>query len=133
MHLAGTGNREIFKTYTDEVNCDAKEFGKAMTCLSNHFKIKKNVALARQKLLASKLSPGETISNFSTLIKSLAEHCDYGEEEDNKVRDIAISHVANMELKSISTAKKTSSFPDHWKLSAAITVRMPCFLIAKTL
>jgi len=34
------------------------------------------------------------------LLKSLAEHCDYGEEEDNQKRDIVFSHVANKELKS---------------------------------
>lgn len=76
------------------------EFDKAMTCLSNHFKVKKKVPLARQKLLASKPNPGETINNFVTRLKSLAEHCDYGEEEDNQVRDIVISHVTNKELKS---------------------------------
>jgi len=32
-------------------------------------------------------------------LKSLAEHCDYGEEEDNQVRDIVISNVTNKELK----------------------------------
>ena len=86
LHLAGPGVREIFKTYPVEVQGDAKEFDKAMTCLSNHFKVKKNVPLA------SKPNPGETIS--------LAEHCDYGEEEDNQVSDIVISHVKNKELKS---------------------------------
>jgi len=104
LHLAGPGVREIifkFKTYPDEVKGDAKEFDKAMTCLSNHFKVKTNVPLARQRLLASKPNPGETISNFVTRLKSLAEHCDYGEEEDNQVRDIVLSHVTNKELKGI--------------------------------
>ena len=100
LHLAGPGVREIFKMYPNEVKGDVKEFNKAMTCLSNHFKVKKNVLLARQKLLASKPNPGETINNFVTCLKSLAEHCDYGEEEDNQVRDIVISHVTNKELKS---------------------------------
>ena len=67
-----------------------------MTCLLNHFKVKKNVPLARQKLLASKLNPGETINNFVMHLKSF----DYGEEQDNQVRDIVISHVTNKELKS---------------------------------
>jgi len=98
LHLAGPGVREIFKTYPDEVKGDAKEFDKAMTCLSNHFKVKKNVPLARQKLLASKPNPCETINNFVTRLKSLAEHCDYGEEEDNQVRDVVISHGTNKEL-----------------------------------
>ena len=49
LHLTSPGVREIFKTYPNEVEGDAKEFNKAMTCLSNHFKVKKNVPLARQK------------------------------------------------------------------------------------
>ena len=97
--LAGPGVREIFKTYPDEVKGDAKEFDKAMTCLSNHFEVKKNVPLARQKLLASKPNPGETINYFVTRLELLAEHCNY-EEEDNQVRYIVIFHVTNKELKS---------------------------------
>ena len=99
LHLAGPGVREIFKTYPAEVRGDNKEFDKAMKCLSDHLKVKKNVPLARQKLLASKPNPGETINNFVTRLKSLAEHCDYGEQEDNQVRDIVISHTTNKELK----------------------------------
>ena len=72
----------------------------AMTCFLNHFKVQKKIPLARQKLLASKPKLGETINNFVTHLKSLAEHCDYDEKEDNQVRDIVISHVTNKELKS---------------------------------
>ena len=100
LHLAGPGFREIFKTHPEELKRDAKEFDKAMTCLSNHFEVKKKVPLARQKLLASKPNPGETINNFVTRLKRLAEHCNYGEEEDNQVRDIVIFHSRNKELKS---------------------------------
>ena len=99
ISIAGPGVHEIFKTYSAEVQGDNKEFDKAMKCLSDHFKVKKNVPPARQKLLASKPNPGETINNFVTCLKSLAEHCDYGEEEDNQVRDIVISHITNKELK----------------------------------
>ena len=97
LHIAGPGDREILKTYPDEVKGDAEEFDKVMTCLSNHFEVKKNVLLllARQKLLASKPNPGETINNFVARLKSLAEHCYYSKEIDNQVRDIVISHVTN--------------------------------------
>ena len=55
--------------------------------------------LARQKLLASKPNLGETINNFITHLQSLAEHCDYSEQEDNRVINIVISHITNKELK----------------------------------
>ena len=100
LHLAGSGVHQIFKTYPGEEKCDAKESDKAATCLSNHFKVKNNVPLMRQKLLESKPNPGETITNFVTRLNSLAEHRDYDEEENNQLRDIVISHVTNEELKS---------------------------------
>ena len=68
--------------------------------MSNHFKVKKNVPLARQKLLASKPNAGEVINNFVTRLKSLVEHCDYDKEEDNQLKDTVIFHVTNKELKS---------------------------------
>ena len=70
--------------------------------LRHCFEVKKNVALARQKLLASKPNPGETINNFVMCLKRLTEHCNEhcGEGEDNQVRDIVIFHVTNKELKS---------------------------------
>ena len=71
LHLAGPGVREIFKTYPVEVQGDAKEFDKAMTCLSNHLKVKKNVPLATQKLLAIKPNPGETINNLTMAKKKI--------------------------------------------------------------
>ena len=100
LHLAGPRVRKTFKKYLDEVKGHAKEIDKAMTCLSNHFEVKKNIPLARLKMLTSKPNPGETINNFVTPLKRLAEHCNYGEEEDNHVRDIVIFHVTNKELKS---------------------------------
>ena len=74
---------------------------------------KNNVPLARQKLLTSKPNTGETINNFLTLSKGLAEHCDYGEEEDNCMRDIVISNVTNKELKRISYRMKTIFKQSH--------------------
>ena len=49
--------------------------------------------MARQTFLAAKPNPGETINNFPSRLKSLVEHCDYGEEEDNQVRVHVISHI----------------------------------------
>ena len=99
LHLAGPGVREIFKTYSAQVRGDDEGFDKATKCLSDHLKVKKNVPVARQTVLASTPNPGETINNFVTRLKSLAEHCDYGKQEDNQVRDIVISHIMNKELK----------------------------------
>ena len=99
LHLAGPAVRDIFKTFADEDKGGAKDYNKAIDCLSDYFKVKKNVPMERQTFLAAKPNPGETINNFASRLKSLVEHCDYGEEEDNQVRDHVISHIKNKNLK----------------------------------
>ncbi|KAK3738593.1 hypothetical protein QZH41_009884, partial [Actinostola sp. cb2023] len=100
LHLAGTGVRDIFKTFPTSESGNAKEFDKAMKSLSTHFKPKKNVPLARQTFLAEKPKPGEIINNFITRLQTLTETCEYGEEKDNQVRDQTLLFVKDKNLKS---------------------------------
>ena len=62
--------------------------------------VQEECAFNRQKLIATKLNPGGTINNFVTCLKTIVKHCYYGDEEDNQVRDIVISHLTNRELRS---------------------------------
>ncbi|CAB4006666.1 Transposon Tf2-9 poly [Paramuricea clavata] len=101
LHLAGPKVRDIFNNSIPEgARGEAKDYNKAMDCLSDHFKMRKNVPMARQAFIAVKPNVGETINNFITRLQKLAEHCDYGEERDNQVRDHAISYIKDKNLKS---------------------------------
>lgn len=55
--------------------------------------------MARQNFLAAKSSAGETINNFITRLQKLVERCDYEGEQDNQVRDRAISFTKDRNLK----------------------------------
>lgn len=55
--------------------------------------------MARQNFLAAKPSAGETINNFITRLQKLVERCDYEGEQDNQVRDCAISFTKDRNLK----------------------------------
>ena len=55
--------------------------------------------MARQNFLAAKSSAGETIKNFITRLQKLVERCDYEGEQDNQVRDRAISFTKDRNLK----------------------------------
>ena len=83
-----------------EARGEAKYYEKAMDCLSEHFKLKKNAPMARQTFLAATPLAGETINNFITRLQKLAQHCDYEGERDNQVRDRAISFLKDKNLKS---------------------------------
>ena len=55
--------------------------------------------MARQNFLAAKSSAGETINKFITRLQKLVERCDYEGEQDNQVRDRAISFTKDRNLK----------------------------------
>ncbi|KAK3723785.1 hypothetical protein QZH41_007092 [Actinostola sp. cb2023] len=97
LHLAGPGVREIFKTYDEDIKGKDDDFDKALKCLSEHFKLKKNVPKARQTFLSTKPNPGETINNYVTRLKSLVEHCEYGDEKDNQHREVRVKPEAKEE------------------------------------
>ena len=59
--------------------------------------------MAQQAFIAEKPNMGKTINNFITRLQELAEHCDYDEEHDNQVRDHAISHIKDRNLRPFST------------------------------
>ena len=101
LHLAGPKVRDVFNnSIPATTRGEAKDYKKAMDCLSEHFKLKKNAPMARQIFLAATPLPGETVNNFITRLQKLAEHCDYEGERDNQVRDRAISFLKDKNLKS---------------------------------
>lgn len=78
LHLAGPEVRYVFNnSIPAEARGEAKDYKKAMDCLSEHFKLKKNAPMAQQTFLAATPLVGETINNFVTRLQKLAEHCDY--------------------------------------------------------
>jgi len=92
--------REIFRTIPKETKGDAKDFKKAMESLTNYFKLKKSIPMARQNFQAAAPTPGEQINNFVTRLSSLARHCEYGEEKDNMTRDQILTYIKDKNLKS---------------------------------
>ena len=79
---------------------DAKHFKKTMESLTDYFKLKKNIPMARQNFLPATPTPGERINNFVTRLSSLAEHCEYGEEKDNMTRDQVLTYIKDKNLTS---------------------------------
>ena len=108
LHCAAPTVRDIFNNSTPaESRGGAKDYDKAMECLSDHFKFRKNAPMARQAFLAATPTVRETINDFITYWQKLAEHCKYEGKRDNQVRDRAISFVKDQNLKSILYREET--------------------------
>lgn len=81
LQLAGPGVKEIFRTIPEEMKGDAKDYKKAMESLNDYFILKKTIPKARHNFQGAMPASRERINNFVTRLSSLAEHCEYGEEE----------------------------------------------------
>ena len=96
--------RDIFNNLIpEEIRGVAKDYKKAMDALPEHFKMRKNVPMARQAFIAAKPLVGETINNFITRLQTLAEHCEYEGERDKQVRDHAISYIKDEVKKNLKS------------------------------
>ena len=101
LHLAGPKVQDVFNnSIFAEAQGKVKDYKKAMDCLSEHFKLKKNAPMAQQTFLAATPLAGETINNFITRLQKLAEPRDYEGERDIQGRERAISFLKDKNLKS---------------------------------
>ena len=100
LHLSGHAVREIVSTYAEDIRGKADEYDKTVQCLDDHFKEKKNVPRARQTFIELKPNPNESISNYVTRLKKTAEHCQYGDEMNNQIRDKVIQYITDDNLRS---------------------------------
>ena len=99
LHCAGPGVLEIFNGIPEATRGSAKEFDKAVKALDDFFKETKNVLKERQNFWNIKPEPGETLNNLITRLRTAAEHCEFGDEKGNQIRDKALLEVTNKKLK----------------------------------
>ena len=98
LHMVGPTTQEIYETlHVDEQ--DDQKFNSALTALNNHFKMKKNVPFERSVFRNAKQNQGESIEQYVTRLRQLAEHCEYGNEIDNNIRDQIISSCKSTKLR----------------------------------
>ncbi|XP_048584683.1 uncharacterized protein K02A2.6-like [Nematostella vectensis] len=97
LHLAGAGIREIFHAFTAEQQ--GEDYKTAMDSLTQHFKLKKNVPMARQAFLTAVPKPGERIHQFAIRLQTLCEHCEYNDQKDSQIRDRILTFILDKPLK----------------------------------
>jgi hypothetical protein len=98
LHIGGRGIRDILKTYPEGTRGTDAEFDKTLTCLSNHFKEKKNVPKARQKFMSLSPQQGETVENYVLRLKTAADDCEF-QDKDDQIRDKLINGLEDETLK----------------------------------
>jgi len=108
LHLAGTDVQDNFYTLPD--TGDAKDYKKAVDALNAYFVPKVDTTYARHCFRQLTQAPGETIRQFATRLRRVANDCDYGADTDNQIR-----------MKSFASALVRTSSENSWKKVKVLT------------
>jgi len=96
LYQAGTETQDIFETLPDRG--DAKDFAKAMETLDTYFSPKGNADYEIFKFRTAIQSPEETVDQFATRLRKLAQTCDF-QDVDREIKSAIIQHCTSKRLR----------------------------------
>ncbi|KAL1444696.1 hypothetical protein MTO96_029659, partial [Rhipicephalus appendiculatus] len=77
---------------------NAKKYAKVIEAFDSHFVIKKNIMYERALFNRRIQDEGEPMTDFITALHTLAERCDYGDLNDELIRDRIVVGVRDQKL-----------------------------------
>uniref|UniRef100_A0A3B3WSA7 CCHC-type domain-containing protein n=1 Tax=Poecilia mexicana TaxID=48701 RepID=A0A3B3WSA7_9TELE len=95
LHALGTEGQRLFYTLPNT----GDTFTTAIAALKEHFVPKVNVIAERHKFRQRAQRPDETVNQFLASLRELAATCDFGNMEDQMLRDQLIEGVANTRIR----------------------------------
>jgi transposase InsO family protein len=97
LHCAGMDVQDIF--YTLSETGDETNYAKAMEKLSEYFQPKANVPFERHQFRQMKQENGETVEQFVTRLKDKANTCEFGDHQNEHIRDQVIDKCKSHNLR----------------------------------
>ena len=98
LHMVGQETQDIYDTLNVQ-ECEGTLYKTSVEALDQHFCIKKNISFERSIFHAAKQLEKESIEQYITQIRQLAQYCEYGNEIENNIRDQIISSCLSSKLR----------------------------------
>ncbi|CAL9701834.1 unnamed protein product [Knipowitschia caucasica] len=95
LHALGTEGQRLFYTLPDT----GTTYDTAITALKGYFVPKVNVIAERHRFRQRAQRPDETVNQFLASLRELAAACDFGNMEEQMLRDQLIERVANTRIR----------------------------------
>ena len=96
--MIGQETQDIYDTLT-VASRDNETYKSSLEALDQHFCIKKNIPFERSIFRAAKQLEKESIEQYITRLRQLAQYCEYGAKMDNNIRDQIISSCLSSKLR----------------------------------
>ena len=95
LHALGTEGQRLFYALPDT----GDTYAAAVEGLKKHFVPKVNVIAERHKFRQRAQRPDETVNDFLAALRQLAAACEFGNMEEQMLRDQLIERVANTRIR----------------------------------
>ena len=95
LHALGTEGQRLFYALPDT----GDTYAAAVEGLKKHFVPKVNVIAERHKFRQRAQRPDETVNEFLAALRQLAAACEFGNMEEQMLRDQLIERVANTRIR----------------------------------
>lgn len=95
LHLIGPECQEIFSTFTDT----GDDFEGALEKFDAYFMPKKNIPFERHLFRQANQNVGETVTQFVTRLRKLADTCEFRDTKEDNIRDQVVEKCRSHQLR----------------------------------
>ncbi|XP_077550655.1 uncharacterized protein LOC144163846 [Haemaphysalis longicornis] len=97
-----------------------KKLDEILVVLESHYCPKRSAVVKRFRFNSCVRAEGESVSNFMAALKSLSEHCNFGTEIGNMLRDRIVCGINNADVQTRLLEKPDLTFDDAVQTALAI-------------
>ena len=97
IYAMGRQAEQVLKSF-NLTSAQQAEFDTVITKLDSYFVPKRNIICQRTKFYQRSQMPGESVEALLRCLHELAESCDFGEKEEENIRDRIIAGMSDKEL-----------------------------------
>ena len=99
IYAMGKDSEHIFQTFTFENQGDKDNYDIVLSKLDHRFMPKRNIVHERAIFHKRDQLPGESVEQYVRCLHELIEHCDYGADKQDHIRDRMAVGLLDAELK----------------------------------
>lgn len=119
LSVIGSSTYALLRNLISPRKPNAVAYNDIVTTLTNHYSPKPSVPVQRFKFQGRIRKQGESIAEYVSDLRSLAEHCDFGGDLNERLRDQLVSGVGDERVQKRMLMKDKLTFDDAYSIAVS--------------
>lgn len=99
LNVIGPRGRAVYDTFEYDENESCEDLATVLEKFEKHCIPRQNELIERQKFYDRTMGKGESVVQYVSALRKLAEHCGFGDAEDGIIRDQVVRMITDSKLK----------------------------------